>query len=65
MNSAISNLLAEKGDLILEEFNVDEERQLIAFEPKDLHDVINCVIELCADHCLDDESRRAILKMCF
>jgi hypothetical protein len=64
MNSAISSLLAEKGELVMEQFNVDEERQLIAFETKDLHDVINCVIELCADHCADDESRRAILKMC-
>jgi len=64
MNNAISSLLAEKGELVMEQFNVDEERQLIAFETKDLHDVINCVIELCADHCADDESRRAILKMC-
>jgi hypothetical protein len=64
MNIAISNLLADKRNLMTEQINVDEERQLIAFEPKDLHDVINCVIELCADHCLDDKSRREILKMC-
>lgn len=48
----------------MEQFNVDEERQLIAFEPKDLTDVINCVIERCAECCLSDEDRRAILKMC-
>jgi hypothetical protein len=64
MNSAISSLLAEKGELVMEQFNVDEERQLIAFEAKDLHDVINCVIERCAECCLSDEDRRAILKMC-
>jgi len=64
MNNAISSLLAEKSNLIMEQFNVDEERQLIAFEPKDLNDVINCVIERCAECCLSNEDRRAILKMC-
>jgi len=56
----IRDVIGEKCRVINENFNVDEERQLIAFEANDLATIIQDVIQTCADCCLDPQSRAAV-----
>lgn len=63
MNYTINHFVADKAILVNDQFNVDEERQLIAFEIQDLQDVINCVIRSCADFCSNEVDRQAILDL--
>lgn len=56
----IKDVIGEKCRVINENFNVDEERQLIAFEANDLATIIKDVIQTCADCCLDPQSRAAV-----
>jgi hypothetical protein len=42
---------------------VDEERQLIAFEVNDLAAVLRDVIQTCADCCVNNVDREAILEL--
>lgn len=56
----IRDVIGEKCRLVNEEFNVDEERQLIAFEANDLATIIRDVIQTCADCCVDEQSRKAV-----
>ena len=56
----IRDVIGEKCKVINESFNVDEERQLIAFEANDLATIIQDVIRTCADCCIDPQSRAAV-----
>jgi hypothetical protein len=64
MLSHIRDVIGDKAIISTESFGVDEERQLIAFEVNDLAAIIKDVIETCADCCVDNESRAAILELC-
>ena len=64
MLNHIKDVIGDKCIVYNETYNVDEERQLIAFEPNDLAEIIKDVILTCADCCIDNESREAILKLC-
>ena len=59
----IRDVIGDKCRVINENFNVDEERQLIAFEANDLATIIKDVIQTCADCCLNDTDRKAILEL--
>tara|TARA_R110000868_G_scaffold85479_5_gene240459 strand:+ start:151 stop:348 length:198 start_codon:yes stop_codon:yes gene_type:complete len=59
----IKDVIGDKCRVINENFNVDEERQLIAFEANDLATIIKDVIQTCADCCLNDTDREAILEL--
>ena len=59
----IKDVIGDKAIVYNESYNVDEERQLIAFEPNDLAAIIKDVIRTCADMCFDDASRKAILDL--
>ena len=59
----IKDVIGDKCRVINENFNVDEERQLIAFEANDLATIIKDVIQTCADCCLNNTDREAILEL--
>jgi len=59
----IKDVIGDKCKVINEAINVDEEQQLIAFEVNDLAAIIKDVIITCADCCIDDRSREAILDL--
>ena len=63
MLNHIRDVIGDKAIISTEPFGVDEERQLIAFETQDLAAIIQDVIQVCADCCLDTDSREAILKL--
>lgn len=63
MLNHIKDSIGDKAIVYSETYNVDEERQLIAFEPNDLAEIIRGVILTCADCCLDAQSREAILQL--
>jgi len=63
MLNHIRDVIGDKAIVYNETYNVDEERQLIAFEPNDLAEIIKDVIRTCADMCFDDASRKAILDL--
>lgn len=63
MNGAIKESLINKVINYSEQYGVDEERQLVAFEPADLISLINDVIQMCADMVVDPENRLQILKL--
>ena len=56
MLNHIRDVIGDKAIVYSETYNVDEERQLIAFEPNDLAAIIKDVIRTCADMCIDDRS---------
>ena len=59
----IKDVIGDKCIVYNETYNVDEERQLIAFEPSDLAEIIKDVILTCADMCEDEKSRQAVLSL--
>ena len=63
MLNHIRDVIGDKAIVYNETYHVDEERQLIAFEPNDLAAIIKDVIRTCADMCFDDASRKAILDL--
>ena len=63
MLNHIRDVIGDKAIVYSETYNVDEERQLIAFEPNDLAAIIKDVILTCADMCVDAQSREAILQL--
>lgn len=63
MNGAIKESLINKVINYSEQYGVDEERQLVAFEPADLISLINDVIQICADMVVDPDNRLQILKL--
>ena len=60
----IRDVIGDKAIISTEPFGVDEERQLIAFEPNDLAAIIKDVIQTCADMCESPVDREAILQLC-
>ena len=64
MLNHIRDVIGDKAIVYSETYNVDEERQLIAFEPNDLAAIIKDVMLVCADCCIDPQSRAAILELC-
>ena len=64
MLNHIRDVIGDKAIVYNETYNVDEERQLIAFEPNDLAEIIKDVMLVCADCCIDPQSRAAILELC-
>ena len=60
MLSHIKDVIGDKARISTEPFNVDEERQLIAFEVNDLAAIIRDVIQTCADCCLNTTDKKAI-----
>ena len=60
----IKDVIGDKAIVYNETYNVDEERQLIAFEPSDLAAIIQDVILTCADCCANQADREAILQLC-
>ena len=63
MLSQIKDVIGDKAIISTEPFGVDEERQLIAFEVNDLATVLRDVIQVCANCCLNDIDREAILEL--
>jgi len=63
MLNHIRDVIGDKCVVYNETYNVDEERQLIAFEPNDLAEIIKDVIRTCADCCINDADREAILEL--
>lgn len=63
MNGAIKESFINKVINYSEQYGVDEERQLVAFEPADLISLINDVIQICADMVVDPDNRLQILKL--
>jgi hypothetical protein len=63
MLSHIKDVIGDKAIVSTEPFGVDEERQLIAFEVNDLAAVLQDVIRVCADCCLNATDREAILEL--
>ena len=59
----IRDVIGDKAIISTEPFGVDEERQLIAFEPNDLAAIIKDVIITCADCCSSQADRQAILDL--
>ena len=47
----------------MEAYGVDEERRLISFEPQDLEAILKDVIQVCADCCITEMDREAILDL--
>ena len=64
MLNHIRDVIGDKCIVYSETYNVDEERQLIAFEPNDLAEIIKDVIMTCANCCIDPQSRAAVLELC-
>jgi hypothetical protein len=63
MLSHIRDVIGDKAIVYSETYNVDEERQLVAFEPNDLAAIIKDVIRTCADICENQTDRNEILKL--
>jgi hypothetical protein len=63
MNSAIKDYVINKAIQYCEPCGVDEEKQLLAFEPADLKSIINDVIQICADMVIDPANRLEVLKL--
>ena len=63
MLSHIRDVIGDKAIISTEPFGVDEERQLIAFEVNDLAAIIQDVIRTCADCCVTNTDREAILEL--
>jgi hypothetical protein len=63
MLNHIRDVIGDKAIVYSETYNVDEERQLVAFEPNDLAAIIKDVIQTCADCCEFDVDREEILKL--
>ena len=63
MLSHIKDVIGDKARISTEPFGVDEERQLIAFEVNDLATIIRDVIQVCADCCITEMDREAILDL--
>ena len=59
----IRDVIGDKARVSTEPFGVDEERQLIACEVNDLAAIIKDVIQTCADCCIQEESRNAVLEL--
>ena len=59
----IKDVIGDKCRITTEAVNVDEEKQLIAFEVNDLAEVLRSVIQTCADCCLNPTDRQAILDL--
>lgn len=59
----IKDVIGDKCRVINEAINVDEEQQLIAFEVNDLAAIIQDVIRTCADCCVTNTDREAILEL--
>jgi hypothetical protein len=64
MLNHIKDVIGDKAIVYSETYNVDEERQLVAFEPSDLAEIIKDVIRTCADCCATQADREAILQLC-
>jgi hypothetical protein len=63
MLSHIKDVIGEKAIITMEAYGVDEERRLISFEPKDLELILKDVIQVCADMCITETDREAILEL--
>ena len=59
----IKDVIGDKCKVINEAINVDEEQQLIAFEVNDLAAIIQDVIRTCADCCVTNADREAVLEL--
>jgi hypothetical protein len=64
MLNHIRDVIGDKCVVYNETYNVDEERQLIAFEANDLAEIIKDVIKTCADCCESKKDRETILQLC-
>ena len=63
MLSHIKDVIGEKAIITMEAYGVDEERRLISFEPMDLELILKDVIQVCADMCITETDREAILEL--
>ena len=63
MLSHIKDTIGEKAIITMESYGVDEERRLISFEPQDLESILKDVIQVCADCCITELDRAAILEL--
>ena len=63
MLSHIKDVIGEKAIITMEAYGVDEERRLISFEPLDLELILKDVIQVCADMCITEVDRNAILEL--
>ena len=63
MLSHIKDVIGDKARISTEPFGVDEERRLISFEPQDLESILKDVIQVCADCCITELDRAAILEL--
>ena len=63
MLSHIKDVIGEKAIITMEAYGVDEERRLISFEPLDLELILKDVIQVCADMCVNELDRAAILEL--
>ena len=63
MLSHIKDVIGDKCRITTEAVNVDEEKQLIAFEVNDLAEVLRSVIQTCADMCITEVDRNAVLEL--
>jgi len=64
MNSQVNDVINQNTEYkFVEEFHVDEERQLIAMTREGLISVINTAILACADKVIDPVLRQEILDM--
>jgi hypothetical protein len=64
MNSQVNDVINQNTEYkFVEEFHVDEERQLIAMTREGLISVINTAISACADKIIDPVLRQEILDM--
>ena len=63
MLSHIKDIIGEKAIITMESYGVDEERRLISFEPQDLESILKDVIQVCADCCITELDRAAILEL--
>jgi hypothetical protein len=63
MLSHIKDVIGEKAVITMEAYGVDEERRLISFEPLDLEAILKDVIQVCADMCITETDRNAILEL--
>ena len=63
MLSHIKDVIGDKAIITMEAYGVDEERRLISFEPQDLEAILKDVIQVCADCCITEMDREAILDL--
>ena len=63
MLSHIKDVIGDKAIITMEAYGVDEERRLISFEPQDLEAILKNVIQVCADCCITEMDREAILDL--